>query len=152
MGCSLGEREVASLNDDECFAITEHLNHARSLIDPGDESETLVQLNLRSARQAKAASVWEVAVAFAQQALDRLPEEGWQTHSAECKSLYQIKAGVVLFGRAARGPLHCDYEVVFKHPEDDLQRARFARPARCRRLVVATGCQGCSSDFKGWLI
>ena len=55
---------MASLNDVTSAAIPEHLNHARSLIDPGDDPETLVQLSLRSARQAKAASVWEVAVAF----------------------------------------------------------------------------------------
>ncbi len=128
------QRSVGELTDEECFSITEQFNNARRLIDQPEQLEQLMQLNLRAAKQAKAASVWEAATDYADWGVDLLPEGAWQTHYEASKDLYLIKAECAyLSGHPEAADV--DYEVIFEHINDDLLRAEIC----ATRLVQCIG-------------
>ena len=127
-------KNIDALSDEECFAIVEQLNNARALICDEDEKLQLMRLNLRAAKQAKSASVWEAAADYSAQGLALLPEAHWQTTREESCALYLIKAEAeYLIGHAALSDQY--YDALFAHVDDDFVRAEIC----AKRLVPSIG-------------
>ncbi len=125
-------RSVETLSNTECFDITEQLNHAQSLIQQEEEREILIQLNLRSAWQAKSASVWEAALRYASLGLSLLPVNPWHSRYETTSSLYRIKAECdYLTGHVDASDVA--YEELLQHLTDAVARAEIGatRLAQC---------------------
>ena len=77
--------------DHQLFAIIEQLNQGRNLIETEPERLQLARLNLQAAEKAKQASVWEVAVRYAQIGVSLLPETCWKTDYSTSYALHLIR-------------------------------------------------------------
>ncbi|MHC1790974.1 diguanylate cyclase domain-containing protein [Solidesulfovibrio sp.] len=67
--------------DEAIFDITAHYNAAVELVDDPRERLTLLDLNLKAGRKAKAATAYEPALRHFSVAASLLPEDAWQTHA-----------------------------------------------------------------------
>ena len=122
------------LSDEQSFAIVEQLNHARPLMADPAELHQLMRLNLRAARQAKAASVWEAAADYAHNGIALLPEEAWQSLYENSRDLYLIAAECeYLSGHPEVADKY--YETLFTELTDDLLRAEIC----ANRLIQSIG-------------
>ncbi|MCP5161390.1 MAG: AAA family ATPase [Hahellaceae bacterium] len=144
----LKQFSMEALSDEQCFAIVEQLNHSIALIHDQTERLTLMKLNLRAARQARAASVWEAAVGYARQALALLPESAWEEGATDIRDIYQIKAECeYLDGHPEASEK--DYEILLSRVTDDLFRAEICATRLVQSIGradiqkgLAYGCQG----------
>ena len=104
------------------FDIVEQLNQGRSLIIDHEEKLHLAALNQRAAEKAKASSVWDTMVQFADVGMALLPDNSWQDHYSLTFGLYHSKAeGQYLCGK----PEDSDqlYDELLSHCDDDVVKA-----------------------------
>src|SRR5690606_24043852 len=64
----------------DLFSIAEHLNEAADLIESPQDRLALAVLNLKAARQARAASAWNAAARHTRMARSQLPADAWEQH------------------------------------------------------------------------
>ncbi|MCP5207226.1 MAG: AAA family ATPase [Hahellaceae bacterium] len=130
----LREKTMDSLSNDDCFAIVEQLNNARTLITDADECQKLMLLNLRAAQQAKASSVWEAAARYSSIGIDLLPTDCWRTDAASAQLLYTLNAETeYLDGKPDISDQR--YSELFAHLDNRLMRADIC----ATRLVQSIG-------------
>lgn len=123
-----------ALTDEQCFGIVEQFNNARPLMTDAVELHELMQLNLRAAKQAKAASVWEAAAGYAQNGIQLLPVDEWNSSYDSARDLYLIKAECeYLSGHPDIATKY--YETLFAQLNDALLRAEIC----ATRLVQSIG-------------
>jgi predicted ATPase/class 3 adenylate cyclase/tRNA A-37 threonylcarbamoyl transferase component Bud32 len=84
-------REVGAVElEDRLTEIVDHLNAAG--VDPGDDRNERVKLNLRAARKVKAATAYEAALCYLEAAAELLGAQAWSTHPAQALELHQERA------------------------------------------------------------
>ncbi|WP_198343083.1 protein kinase domain-containing protein [Oleiphilus messinensis] len=122
------------MTNEECFSIVEQFNKALDLLETSQERISISRMNLRAAKQAWAASVWEAAAEYSQIGIDLLPENAWELEADLTKELYRIKAeSEYLTGHPEMSGQF--YHELIHHVESDLDRAEFC----ATRLVQCVG-------------
>lgn len=80
--------------DDAIFDITSHFNAALGLVSLPDERMTLLDLNMRAGRKAKAATAYEPSLRHFEVAASLLPDNSWSTHARIMLDVVREKADV----------------------------------------------------------
>ncbi len=136
------------ISNDDCFAIVGQLNKARSLIKDEQERQLLANLNLRAAKQAWNASVWQAASEYSEVGIEMLPENPWSSYFDEAIQLYHIKAECeYLRGNPQESEQY--YEVLFTHLEDDLFRAQICSTRLIQSIGRGDWRQGVEFGYRG---
>ena len=107
--------------DDAIFDITSHFNAALDLVILPEERMTLLELNMRAGRKAKAATAYEPALRHFEVAASLLPENSWSTHARIMLDVVREKADVsYLLGAFAQAENLLDEALA--HTEDRFDR------------------------------
>jgi diguanylate cyclase (GGDEF)-like protein/PAS domain S-box-containing protein len=80
--------------DDAIFDVTSHFNMALALVDDPEECRTLLELNMRAGRKAKASTAYEQALRHFEVAASLVPKNSWQTHAPLMLDVVREKADV----------------------------------------------------------
>ena len=80
IGQQLLQRLSAEEQEEQLFAIVNHLNQARELILENSEREMLAQLNLKASHKANHAVAYEASRRYCYEAEKFLTDDSWETH------------------------------------------------------------------------
>ena len=80
----IGRLLLENLNDneieDQIFSVASHLNQGKKLIENEDERVSLIEINLKAGRKAKASAAYDSAVKFFREAYSVSSNETWEKH------------------------------------------------------------------------
>jgi predicted ATPase/class 3 adenylate cyclase len=95
---TIGRRLLATLQpgalQERVFAVVDHLNLGRRLIDSRAERTALARLNLEAARKASAATAYSAALSYVRTALTLLEPEAWETSYELMIEAYRQRAAL----------------------------------------------------------
>jgi len=90
----IGRRLLAAASEERLeervFAIVNHLNRGRMLIENSSECRQLAQLNLVASQKAQSATAYSAASTYAAVGLELLPQDSWQSQYALTLALYEV--------------------------------------------------------------